>query len=129
MKVSEFLRFVFFSLNILDFRMCRLILGLPRELAPEPTLRQAEHQTKVLYAESIEYIFGMDLFGIFLSVSLNASQMSNNGEAHHCSGKHPANQIMQNFYHPLLHTASPNVPSILGLSASPIVRTSAKGLE
>ncbi|KAI9690851.1 MAG: hypothetical protein M1822_008470 [Bathelium mastoideum] len=50
-------------------------------------------------------------------------------EAHHCSGKHPANQIMQNFYFPLYGADPEAVPHILGLSASPVVRANAKGLD
>ncbi|KAJ5600761.1 hypothetical protein N7450_001828 [Penicillium hetheringtonii] len=45
-------------------------------------------------------------------------------EAHHCMRRHPANQIMQSHYHPMRekfgHSA---VPHILGLTASPIVRS------
>ncbi|KAF2712143.1 hypothetical protein K504DRAFT_372348 [Pleomassaria siparia CBS 279.74] len=53
-------------------------------------------------------------------------------EAHHCTLKHPANQIMTNFYKPLV-TNSNDVwrPRILGLSASPVMRAKANrsGLE
>ncbi|OBT60783.1 hypothetical protein VE03_09971 [Pseudogymnoascus sp. 23342-1-I1] len=40
--------------------------------------------------------------------------------AHWCTRKHPANQIMRDFYHPTLKSKGLQaVPSILGLSASP----------
>ncbi|EXJ91780.1 hypothetical protein A1O3_00330 [Capronia epimyces CBS 606.96] len=42
-------------------------------------------------------------------------------EAHHCRRKHPANRIMQDFYHPRKLSHGPaSVPHILGLTASPI---------
>ncbi|RPB12611.1 hypothetical protein P167DRAFT_535942 [Morchella conica CCBAS932] len=47
-------------------------------------------------------------------------------EAHHCAGNHPANRIMQDFYHPNLHR---QVPSILGLTASPIVKSKPRQLQ
>lgn len=47
-------------------------------------------------------------------------------EAHHCVGNHPANRIMQDFYHPNLHR---QVPSILGLTASPIVKSNPRQLQ
>ncbi|KAJ6104973.1 hypothetical protein N7486_003662 [Penicillium sp. IBT 16267x] len=51
-------------------------------------------------------------------------------EAHHCMRRHPANKIMQNHYHPtLLKFGRGAVPRILGLTASPIVRSSPKELE
>ncbi|KAJ5771064.1 uncharacterized protein N7511_003115 [Penicillium nucicola] len=51
-------------------------------------------------------------------------------EAHHCMRRHPANKIMQNHYHPMLQHAGPAaVPQILGLTASPIVRSNPKELE
>ncbi|KAL4888389.1 ATP-dependent helicase dcl2 [Aspergillus ambiguus] len=51
-------------------------------------------------------------------------------EAHHCMRRHPANRIMQDFYHPTLATLGPEaVPRILGLTASPVVRTSSKELS
>jgi len=44
--------------------------------------------------------------------------------AHHCARGHAANRIMQDFYHPLkLAEGSGSVPHILGLSASPILRS------
>ncbi|KAI9707868.1 MAG: hypothetical protein M1820_004474 [Bogoriella megaspora] len=50
-------------------------------------------------------------------------------EAHHCVSNHPANQIMQNFFHPLAQkNGRQSVPHILGLSASPVVRAKASGL-
>ncbi|KAL2818617.1 hypothetical protein BJX63DRAFT_58166 [Aspergillus granulosus] len=40
-------------------------------------------------------------------------------EAHHCVRKHPANKIMQDFYHPAAAKFGPDaVPRILGLTAS-----------
>ncbi|OQD98606.1 hypothetical protein PENVUL_c070G09986 [Penicillium vulpinum] len=51
-------------------------------------------------------------------------------EAHHCTRRHPANKIMQNHYHPTLLRSGPNaVPRILGLTASPVVRSSQNELE
>ncbi|CAG8877912.1 unnamed protein product [Penicillium nalgiovense] len=51
-------------------------------------------------------------------------------EAHHCTKRHPANKIMQNHYHPTLLRSGPNaVPHILGLTASPVVRSSRDELE
>ncbi|KAJ5773733.1 hypothetical protein N7457_008629 [Penicillium paradoxum] len=51
-------------------------------------------------------------------------------EAHHCTRRHPANKIMQNHYHPALLRAGPDaVPRILGLTASPVVRSSNNELE
>ncbi|KAJ6091607.1 hypothetical protein N7467_003576 [Penicillium canescens] len=51
-------------------------------------------------------------------------------EAHHCMRRHPANKIMQNHYHPILKNSGPAaVPQILGLTASPIVRSDPKELE
>ncbi|KAJ5301638.1 hypothetical protein N7508_006501 [Penicillium antarcticum] len=51
-------------------------------------------------------------------------------EAHHCMRRHPANKIMQNHYHPMLQRSAPAaVPHILGLTASPIVRSDRKELE
>ena len=41
-------------------------------------------------------------------------------EAHHVFGKHPANKIMQSFYHPARKFNDSQVPRILGLTASPI---------
>lgn len=42
-------------------------------------------------------------------------------EAHHCTAKAPSNTMMQRFYHPLRHSNSaPELPHILGLTASPI---------
>ncbi|KAJ5772613.1 hypothetical protein N7520_003142 [Penicillium odoratum] len=51
-------------------------------------------------------------------------------EAHHCMRRHPANKIMQNHYHPtLLKSGREAVPRILGLTASPIVRSNPTELE
>lgn len=55
-------------------------------------------------------------------------------EAHHCNGKAAANGIMQRFYHvqKLEHgtaSSSTDLPVILGLSASPVTRQGAKGLQ
>jgi hypothetical protein len=50
--------------------------------------------------------------------------------AHHCMRGHPANKIMQNHYHPILKNSGPAaVPQILGLTASPIIRSDPKELE
>ncbi|KAJ6117880.1 hypothetical protein N7523_005778 [Penicillium sp. IBT 18751x] len=51
-------------------------------------------------------------------------------EAHHCMRGHPANKIMQNHYHPARSKFGPDaVPKILGLTASPIVRSSSRELQ
>ncbi|OJJ33462.1 hypothetical protein ASPWEDRAFT_622733 [Aspergillus wentii DTO 134E9] len=45
-------------------------------------------------------------------------------EAHHCMRRHPANKIMQDFYHPALSNSGIDaVPRTLGLTASPAVRS------
>jgi ERCC4-related helicase len=52
------------------------------------------------------------------------------GKAHHCARKHPANRIMQDFYHPALKKFGRSVvPRILGLTASPIMRSKPSELE
>ncbi|RFU29631.1 hypothetical protein B7463_g6698, partial [Scytalidium lignicola] len=44
--------------------------------------------------------------------------------AHHCARNHPANIIMRDYYHPRLQEFGPEaVPSILGLTASPAIRS------
>lgn len=44
-------------------------------------------------------------------------------EAHHCTRKHAANQIMQRFYLPLARRGlGTQLPDILGLTASPVMR-------
>ncbi|KAK5805866.1 hypothetical protein VI817_000124 [Penicillium citrinum] len=43
-------------------------------------------------------------------------------EAHHCTKRHPGNRIMRDFYHPM-HLEEQHVPHILGLTASPIMRS------
>ncbi|PYI20785.1 dicer-like protein 2-1 [Aspergillus violaceofuscus CBS 115571] len=51
-------------------------------------------------------------------------------EAHHCMRRHPANKIMQDFYHPALAEYGYSVvPKILGLTASPIVRSKPEELQ
>jgi len=61
---------------------------------------------------------GKSLYLPTFSSSLIAS------EAHHCARGHPANKIMKNFYHPLKQEEGNTVvPHILGLSASPILRS------
>ena len=49
-------------------------------------------------------------------------------EAHHCVRGHPANKIMQNFYHAEKEGHGKR-PHILGLTASPVVRKRGDGLE
>lgn len=49
--------------------------------------------------------------------------------AHHCARGHPANKIMTDHYHPLLRSKGAiAVPPILGLTASPIIRSKASDL-
>ncbi|RPA97128.1 P-loop containing nucleoside triphosphate hydrolase protein [Choiromyces venosus 120613-1] len=43
-------------------------------------------------------------------------------EAHHCVGQHPANRIMQDFYHPRARKGL-EVPAVLGLTASPVMKS------
>ena len=50
-------------------------------------------------------------------------------EAHHCARGHPANKIMQNFYHAMRRDGQQELPSILGLTASPVVRNKGEGLQ
>ncbi|KAI5457385.1 hypothetical protein BGZ63DRAFT_364976 [Mariannaea sp. PMI_226] len=49
-------------------------------------------------------------------------------EAHNCTGNSPVNQIMTKFYHPAKN-ANKLVPAILGLSASPIIRSQISDVE
>jgi hypothetical protein len=71
-------------------------------------------------AERISSIF------LYSPISQNCLPM----EAHHCARGHPANKIMQNFYHPLKAKRGPtSVPHILGLSASPILRSKISELQ
>ena len=49
--------------------------------------------------------------------------------AHHCMRRHPANKIMQDFYHPALDKYGLDaVPKVLGLTASPVVRSNRQEL-
>lgn len=50
-------------------------------------------------------------------------------EAHHCSRGHPANKIMQNFYHAMRQEGQREFSSILGLTASPVARNKGEGLQ
>jgi ERCC4-related helicase len=51
-------------------------------------------------------------------------------QAHHCNGKHPANLIMQQFYHNQKRDEGPNdMPHILGLSASPVRRSDIQEIQ
>ena len=50
-------------------------------------------------------------------------------EAHHCVRGHPANKIMQNFYHVKRQERQGELPKILGLTASPVVRKKGGGLQ
>lgn len=49
-------------------------------------------------------------------------------EAHHCKDRHPYNLIMDQFYHPA-KADNALMPHILGLSASPVMKARAGGLE
>lgn len=50
--------------------------------------------------------------------------------AHNCVSASPANQIMQNFYHPLKASEGKGgIPSILGLTASPVTKGKVANLE
>jgi ERCC4-related helicase len=46
-------------------------------------------------------------------------------EAHHCTMKHPANRIMSDFYMPRVGRNNYQLPKILGLSASPVMKAKA----
>ncbi|PVH94346.1 P-loop containing nucleoside triphosphate hydrolase protein [Periconia macrospinosa] len=52
-------------------------------------------------------------------------------EAHHCTGNHPANKILQEFCNPLYRSRyrSLEAPRILGLSASPVMKADASGSD
>ncbi len=51
-------------------------------------------------------------------------------KAHHCNRKRPANHIMRDFYYPRKKLYGPEaVPTILGLSASSILRSNPRDLE
>lgn len=49
-------------------------------------------------------------------------------EAHNCMGKSPLSQIMNKFYHPA-KSGNKSVPAILGLTASPVMRSDLKGIR
>jgi ERCC4-related helicase len=46
-------------------------------------------------------------------------------EAHHCTLKHPAHRIMSHFYMPRIGCEQNELPKILGLSASPVMKAKA----
>ncbi|KAF1835975.1 hypothetical protein BDW02DRAFT_546935 [Decorospora gaudefroyi] len=46
-------------------------------------------------------------------------------EAHHCTLKHPAHRIMSDFYMPQVESGNSEVPKVLGLSASPVMKAAA----
>lgn len=50
-------------------------------------------------------------------------------EAHHCTLDHPANRILQNFYHPLKRDSPQDIPYILGLTASPVTSVKENSLQ
>lgn len=50
--------------------------------------------------------------------------------AHHCMGKSAMNQIMTRFYHPLRERQMDgNIPHVLGLTASPVMRADVRALK
>lgn len=52
------------------------------------------------------------------------------GLAHHCMRGHASNKIMQDFYHPnKMEHGSYAVPLIMGLTASPVVRSDKQELQ
>ena len=55
-------------------------------------------------------------------VSLESISLLIFDEAHHCLAKHPTNILMQLFYHPLKAVRPHACPSILGLTASAILK-------
>lgn len=68
--------------------------------------------------------------GIQLSCYSDVRKYANFHIAHHCVSNHPANQIMSQFYMPLLARGdSDRLPKILGLSASPVMSKKARGLD
>jgi ERCC4-related helicase len=50
---------------------------------------------------------------------------SDQAAAHHCTLKHPANRIMSNFYITKAESGNEDLPKILGLSASPVMKADA----
>jgi hypothetical protein len=48
--------------------------------------------------------------------------------AHHCVANHPANRIMQEFYHPRSRRGL-EVPAIIGLTASPVIKSTPDQLQ
>ena len=50
-------------------------------------------------------------------------------EAHHCVGNDPTNKIMQNFYHTAVRAGKGDLPHILGLTASPVIKMKEDGLR
>ena len=50
-------------------------------------------------------------------------------EAHHCVRSHLANKIMQNFYHAKRREGRQELPNILGLTASYVVKKKGDGLQ
>lgn len=68
--------------------------------------------------------------GNHLSLEISNAWKADEYVAHHCRGRHPANSIMQNHYHPTLQrTGRDSVPVILGLTASPVVQSKKNELE
>jgi hypothetical protein len=60
----------------------------------------------------------------------DAAIQADNHTAHHCVSNHPANRIMANFYLPLVEAGvGGQLPRILGLSASPVMKAAASGSE
>ncbi|KAF2027546.1 dicer-like protein 2 [Setomelanomma holmii] len=50
-------------------------------------------------------------------------------EAHHCTLKHPAHRIMSDFYMPRVSRQETELPKILGLSASPVMKAKASSVD
>ena len=49
--------------------------------------------------------------------------------AHHARADHPASRIMRDFYHPYASTNPPNIPAVLGLTASPVFNNEVGSLQ
>lgn len=85
---------------------------------------------QVLYDALAHAFVKMDELALLIfdegqSVSRVATAHPNRYVAHHCTLNHPANRIMSNFYIPRVSRQDSNLPSILGLSASPVMKAHA----
>ncbi|EQL02310.1 Dicer-like protein 2 [Ophiocordyceps sinensis CO18] len=61
-------------------------------------------------------------------VSINRLALIIFDEAHNCVDRHPGSKVMTNFYHSRKNRGG-DMPSILGLTATPSMRSNVKGME